>query len=44
MRLTDFTVLIFECHGTLIDWESGMAEAPKPLVSRLNREILRDRV
>ena len=31
MRLTDFKVLTFDCYGTLIDWETGMVEALKPL-------------
>ena len=37
MRLTDFKVLTFDCYGTLIDWESGMVEALKPLTSTINR-------
>ena len=32
-RLTDFKVLTFDCYGTLIDWESGMLEALKPLTN-----------
>src|SRR6185436_18292669 len=35
MRLTDFKALTFDCYGTLIDWESGMVEALKPLTSRV---------
>jgi 2-haloalkanoic acid dehalogenase type II len=27
MKLTDFTALTFDCYGTLIDWESGIARA-----------------
>ena len=34
MRLTDFKALTFDCYGTLIDWESGMIEALKPLTDR----------
>ena len=30
MRLTDFTVLTFDCHATLIDLESGIVAAPQP--------------
>jgi len=26
MRLRDFDVLTFDCYGTLIDWESGIAQ------------------
>lgn len=35
MRLSDFKVLTFDCYGTLIDWESGIFEALKPLTSRI---------
>ena len=35
MRLSDFTTLTFDCYGTLIDWESGMIAALKPLTSRV---------
>ena len=34
MRLSDFKVLTFDCYGTLIDWETGMVEALKPLTDR----------
>ena len=44
MRLTDFKVLTFDCYGTLIDWESGMFEALKPLTSRLSPALSRDSV
>ncbi len=27
MKLTDFSALTFDCYGTLIDWESGIASA-----------------
>ena len=27
MKLTDFDALTFDCYGTLIDWESGIASA-----------------
>jgi 2-haloacid dehalogenase len=42
MRLTDFKVLTFDCYGTLIDWESGMIEALKPLTQRVNRPLSRN--
>ena|SRR5437868_6931207 len=42
MRLTDFKVLTFDCYGTLIDWESGMIEALKPLTARANRPLSRN--
>jgi len=34
MRLSDFSVLSFDCYGTLIDWESGIWEALRPLIAR----------
>jgi 2-haloalkanoic acid dehalogenase type II len=42
MKLTDFKVLTFDCYGTLIDWESGMIEALKPLTSRTDRKLDRN--
>jgi 2-haloacid dehalogenase len=32
MRLTDFKVLTFDCYGTLIDWETGIINALRPLL------------
>jgi 2-haloacid dehalogenase len=34
MRLSDFSALSFDCYGTLIDWETGIAEALCPLRER----------
>jgi 2-haloacid dehalogenase len=34
MKLSDFRVLSFDCYGTLIDWESGILTALRPLVLR----------
>lgn len=34
MRLSDFRALSFDCYGTLIDWESGLATALGPLARR----------
>ena len=34
MRLSDFKALTFDVYGTLIDWESGMVAALKPLTDR----------
>jgi 2-haloacid dehalogenase len=31
VKLSDFKALTFDCYGTLIDWETGMFEALKPL-------------
>ena len=34
MRLSDFNALSFDCYGTLIDWETGLLEALRPLAER----------
>src|SRR5690349_14007864 len=39
MRLTDFRALSFDCYGTLIDWESGLAAALEPLARRAGRAV-----
>src|SRR5262245_35352335 len=44
MRLTDFKALTFDCYGTLIDWETGMIEALKPLTGRLAKPPSRNQV
>ena len=36
--------LAFDCYGTLIDWESGMIAALKPLTDRLNPPLGRDAI
>ena len=36
MRLRDFRVLSFDCYGTLIDWETGILNALKPLVEKVD--------
>jgi 2-haloacid dehalogenase len=42
MRLCDFKVLSFDCYGTLIDWESGIAAALRPLLDRRAGPLSRD--
>lgn len=42
MNLGDFKVLTFDVYGTLIDWESGMIEALRPLTDRLS--LTRDQI
>jgi 2-haloalkanoic acid dehalogenase type II len=42
MRLSDFKVLTFDCYGTLIDWESGIATALRPLLHKTGRDIGRE--
>jgi putative hydrolase of the HAD superfamily len=44
MRLTDYTVLTFDCYGTLIDWESGIIEALRPLTSQVHRTLTRNEI
>jgi putative hydrolase of the HAD superfamily len=44
MILTDFKALSFDCYGTLIDWETGMVEALKPLTDRVSRKLSRDEI
>ncbi len=42
MRLSDFKVLTFDCYGTLIDWETGMIAALRPIAARANRPLSRN--
>jgi 2-haloacid dehalogenase len=44
MKLTDFKALTFDCYGTLIDWESGMIEALKPLTGKVSRALTRNEI
>ena len=44
MKLTDFKALTFDCYGTLIDWETGMIEALKPLTSKVGRTLSRNEI
>jgi 2-haloalkanoic acid dehalogenase type II len=39
MRLTDFKILTFDCYGTLIDWESGILAAMRPLLAKLGTKV-----
>ncbi|TPV95310.1 MAG: HAD-IA family hydrolase [Myxococcales bacterium FL481] len=36
MALRDFTVLTFDCYGTLIDWETGILAAMYPVLENHN--------
>jgi 2-haloalkanoic acid dehalogenase type II len=42
MRLTDFKVLTFDCYGTLIDWETGIINRLRPLVTKGSVERSRE--
>jgi len=44
MKLSQFKVLTFDCYGTLIDWETGMVEALKPLTGRALRPLTRNQI
>ncbi|AYD01165.1 2-haloalkanoic acid dehalogenase [Neorhizobium sp. NCHU2750] len=44
MKLTDFKALTFDCYGTLIDWETGMVEALKPLTDRAATPLSRNQI
>ena len=44
MKFSDFKALTFDCYGTLIDWESGMVEALKPLTSRVTPSLTRNQI
>jgi 2-haloalkanoic acid dehalogenase type II len=44
MRLSDFKALTFDCYGTLIDWESGMIEALKPLTAKVSPALSRNAI
>ncbi len=35
MKLSDFTVLSFDCYGTLIDWEAGILDSLSSLRSKI---------
>jgi len=39
MRLSDFKILTFDCYGTLIDWESGILAALRPLLDKLGGKV-----
>ena len=43
-RLSDYSVLTFDCYGTMIDWESGIWDALQPLIMANGRaDITRHR-
>ncbi|MBL8894113.1 MAG: haloacid dehalogenase, partial [Rhizobiales bacterium] len=44
MKLTQFKALTFDCYGTLIDWESGMVAALKPLTAKVKQPLTRDQI
>lgn len=44
MKLIDYKVLAFDVYGTLIDWESGMVNALRPLTDKLGGKMARDEI
>ena len=44
MRLGDFSVLTFDCYGTLIDWETGIVSALGPWLEANGIGAERDRI
>ena len=42
MKISDFKVLAFDVYGTLIDWESGMVNALKPLTDQVSQNLSRN--
>ncbi len=37
-KLTDYSVLTFDCYGTLIDWEAGIWDAYQPIIHGSGRD------
>ncbi len=37
-KLTDFSVMSFDCYGTLIDWETGIWDALQPILMANHRD------
>ncbi len=44
MKLAEFSVLTFDCYGTLIDWEHGILAALAPLRARVDRALADDTI
>jgi 2-haloacid dehalogenase len=43
LNLDDFEVLTFDCYGTLIDWETGIWEALRPVFANHHVEMAADK-
>ncbi len=39
LDLTSFKILTFDCYGTLIDWETGIFSALRPILAAHNKNI-----
>ena len=44
INFDDFEVLIFDCYGTLIDWESGILSGIKPILSNHSIDLDDDQI
>jgi len=44
MKLSDYKALTFDVYGTLIDWETGMVTALKPLTDKVGGTLTRDEI
>jgi len=44
MKLHNFKVLAFDVYGTLIDWESGMVNALRPLTDKIDKKLSSDEI
>lgn len=44
LDLTRYTTLTFDCYGTLIDWERGILDALRPVLTRHGYELSDDEV
>jgi len=43
LRFDDFDVLTFDCYGTLIDWETGILDALRPVFAAHRADLAPDR-
>jgi 2-haloacid dehalogenase len=44
MNFDRFTSVMFDCYGTLIDWEDGILKALRPILHRHNVSISDDEI
>lgn len=44
MKLSDFKAITFDVYGTLIDWESGIVNALRPLTDQISQKLSRDEI
>jgi 2-haloacid dehalogenase len=44
LRFDDFDVLTFDCYGTLIDWETGILDALRPVFAAHRVDLVPERV